>query len=70
MADATKFWVVWSPQSGPPIVRHAQKMTATNEAHRLAQQHPGHEFFVLEALGCAQKVIVQWTELTEAEIPF
>jgi hypothetical protein len=70
VADGTKFWVVWSPQGGPPTVRHASLAAATNEAHRLALQAPGSEFFVLEAIGVAQKVTVQWTELHEPEIPF
>lgn len=70
MGRDAKFWVVWSPQSGPPTVRHASLAMATNEAMRLAQQHPGNEFVVLEAVGVAQKVTVQWTELGEAEIPF
>lgn len=68
---AAKFWIVWSPQGArPPSFRHITLAAATTEAKRLAEEHPGHEFFALEAVGRAQKVTVQWTDLNEAEIPF
>lgn len=67
----TKFWLVWSPQGvAPPRHRHATLAAATNEAKRLAAMRPGCEFFVVEAVGCARKVDVEWADITEAEIPF
>lgn len=42
------FWLVYSPQGGAPHVRHESRAEATREAERLACQHLGREFFVLE----------------------
>jgi hypothetical protein len=56
-----KFWIVWSPQGArPPSFRHATFEAAYGESKRLALQAPGSEFFVLEALGVAKKVQVEF----------
>ena len=66
----TKFWLVWSPQGDrPPSYRHASYDDAKNEARRLAALHPGKEFFVLEAVGGAKRVDVEWVDITEQD-PF
>lgn len=67
------FWIVWSPQgTKPPRHRHNDKHDATKEAIRLAREHPGSEFFVMEAYGCAVKNDVMWLSTTEPaeDIPF
>lgn len=57
-----KFFLVWSPQGArPPTCRHPTMESAHAEAVRLAGASPGAEFFVLEAMGVARKVEVQWT---------
>lgn len=52
------FYVVWSPDSGPPSVKHRDRDTATDEARRLAAVHPGREFFVLAAVSVSRKTDV------------
>lgn len=47
--DKQVFWMVWSPQGHPPIVRHDHHAKAINEAERLARANPGREFYVLQA---------------------
>jgi hypothetical protein len=48
-AERLKFWVVWSPQGRTPTVQHWNRASADTEAKRLAQTHPGQDFFVLKA---------------------
>lgn len=72
MISKERFWIVWCP-TGPhsPRNRHQTRREATNEALRLAENHAGQEFFVLEAIGRAQRIDVTWTELDdEVGIPF
>lgn len=54
------FWVVWCPQAGPPTVRHETESAAKAEATRLAGIHRGQQFFVLQSLGFARAVDVEW----------
>lgn len=69
--NATGFYVVWCPQSGPPSVQHRSSKSALAEAKRLAALNPGKEFFVLQAMRVAMKNDVSVTELTaDEEIPF
>ncbi len=71
MADQAKFWLVWSPQGDrSPSHRHSTAVAARREAERLASQHPGKSFFVVESVGFARKVDVAWTDTNETEIPF
>ncbi len=47
---AQSFWLVWNPHgSTPPRCRHDSIESATLEAERLAREHRGDHFFVLEA---------------------
>ena len=61
---------------GEPTVRHSSKHDAQREAERLANQHPGYEFIVLEALASVAKSDVRWKSLEDksttpdADIPF
>lgn len=50
--DETKraFWVVWNPNGCKPVCKHDSEDSATRESERLAQQHPGQMFFVLQAI--------------------
>ncbi len=45
-----KFWMVYSPQGGPPTVEHTRRVSADREAERLARANPGKKFVVLSAL--------------------
>ena len=43
------FWLVWSPNGDrPPSVRHPSEDAALQEANRLADAHPGREFYVMQ----------------------
>jgi hypothetical protein len=43
------FWLVWSPNGDrPPSYRHPSEAAAEKEANRLADEHPGREFYVLQ----------------------
>lgn len=44
-----KFYMVVGSGNQPKI-RHPDKVTAANEAERLAKANPGSEFYVLEAV--------------------
>lgn len=54
MGDELKremFWMVWCPMGRAPAYRHNSLSSATTEAHRLARQSPGGEFYVLAPVG-------------------
>lgn len=56
MNDAAyRFWVVWSPGAGAPVVRHESEASAIDEAERLARVCPGDEFIVLASV-CSRHV--------------
>lgn len=66
------FWLVWSPTGvKPPTFRHGSEESATLEAERLAREHHGQLFVVLEAKA-ARRVddMVRTTFVDESEIPF
>lgn len=46
-----EFWMVWNPQGRNPTCRQPSLDIAKAEAKRLAQANPGHDFFVLQAVG-------------------
>ena len=67
MSKIEKFFVVWSPGRGVPVVRHPSFNVAKDEARRLAKQQPGDEFFVLAAIGRAQLPDpVDWAQTFDA----
>ncbi len=53
------FWMVYGLGQGQPTFRHPSAYLATREAERLARQHPGKTFVVLEAIGAVRKVDVE-----------
>jgi hypothetical protein len=59
------FFMVWNPLNYPPTFRHPTESAAREEAKRLAGVHPGKEFFVLQAIGCARKVDVEYREISD-----
>lgn len=60
-----KFWMVVG--DGKPNVRHSDKAIAENEAKRLARQHVGREFYVVEAISVHRKVDVESIVLPPAK---
>lgn len=44
------FWMVWNPNGSAPTVCHKSEALAQGEANRLARQHPGQNFYVLQAI--------------------
>lgn len=63
------FWMVWCPQGGAPTVAHGSESKAITEAGRLAQAHPGRQFYVLQATERIEVNAVRRTRLTH-EMPF
>jgi hypothetical protein len=51
MTAFKKFWMVWCPSRGNPSKKHGLEADAREEAHRLAEENPGYEFFVLLSVG-------------------
>ena len=49
-ADPETFYIIWNPD-GPhaPRERHSSPLIAEGEAKRLAVEHPGQTFFVMQA---------------------
>lgn len=73
MGKTAKFWMVLG--SGEPVYRHRTKTSAQEEAERLAREHPGSEFVVLESLGTAMRKDVHWEKHenwsgNEVNVPF
>lgn len=50
-----KFWMVCGPFNNPKF-RHPTKLSAEQEAERLAKLHPQDKFYVMEAVGVVQQV--------------
>lgn len=49
------FWFVWNPAGRNPQHRHDSRELAITEAERLARNHPGETFIVLQSV-CARRV--------------
>jgi hypothetical protein len=49
--EVAEFWLVWNPKGGAPTYKHLSVKEALAEARRLSGTCPGHEFFVLKAIG-------------------
>ncbi|MER1968416.1 hypothetical protein [Castellaniella sp. GW247-6E4] len=56
------FWMVWCPQGGTPQHKHTSLDSAVAEAKRLAAQNTGREFVVLQSVGVAKRVDVEFTQ--------
>ena len=65
------FWFVWNPLARIPQYRHPRQADAVSEAERLARQHPGQEFIVLQSV-CSRRVAgMEYTDLRpQDECPF
>lgn len=63
------FWMVWNPQRNAPRVKHFNRDSAIDEAKRLARENPGEEFVVLQSIGRARRVDVDFVE-HGAPLPF
>jgi hypothetical protein len=62
-----RFYVVWSPQGGPPVKRYPEFQTARHAAWRLSQKHPVQDFFVL--CSCWGKLATTPIAMTENTHP-
>ncbi|WCR17548.1 hypothetical protein [Paracoccus alcaliphilus] len=65
------FWMVKG--AGPASCTHQSRRAAEMEADRLARLHPGHMFFVMEAVAMHRRVDVERVAFREdqrEEIPF
>lgn len=70
-ATTKKFWVVWNPPIGLPKVRHESRDSAQAEATRLASQNHGQAFHVLQLVGTARTVNVEFIEAEDPdEVPY
>lgn len=49
-----QFWMVKG--DGSPTMKHRSRSSAEAEARRLAQQNPGTQFFVLEAVSAWRRL--------------
>ena len=78
MSERSKFWMVYGMGQHQPTVRHKSIISARQEAERLARSVPGVDFFVLETVGAARKVDVEYLDFRgpangremDDEIPF
>lgn len=61
-----EFWMVKG--AGPSNVIHRSRQEAEQEAQRLARQHPGMSFFVMEAVTMYRKVDVERVDLRAAHL--
>ena len=66
-----QFWMVYGKGKAMPTHEHATEQLATAEAERLARNHPGVEFVVLEAvaLRCVDSMMRRDFR-REQELPF
>lgn len=62
------FWMIHGTGSREPTMRHQSFHAAKAELERLARSYPGTEFYLLQAIGRAKKVDVQYEECDQ--VPF
>lgn len=62
------FWLVWDPQGRSPSRQHPNERSAMDEATRLAREHPGHDFYVLEPISVTKRQDIVTQRFTR--IPF
>lgn len=67
-----KFWMVYGVGQRSPTCRHWSEDSAKNEALRLAKQHPGIEFVVLEATSAvaSKPLIIEFEVAVGDDLPF
>lgn len=59
-----KFWMVYNPARAAPCFQHSTENAANAEAERLARQHSGEIFFVLETISSVQATDIKWVNLS------
>ncbi|BBL69728.1 hypothetical protein [Methylogaea oryzae] len=64
------FWIVWNPEGRNPRFRHTTEPSAIGEAERLAREHPGQMFIVLEAKAARLVDDMIRTTFDDLNIPF
>lgn len=62
------FWMIHGTGTREPTMRHKSFHDAKAELERLARTNPNHEFYLLQAIGRAKRVDVQYEECDQ--IPF
>ena len=68
-----EFYLVWrvDGESHVPTKRHLSEQSAKAEAERLAQKHPGNEFYVLRSVAAVRVASVQWSAaIAASDMPF
>jgi hypothetical protein len=50
MPEQKRFWLVWSPQGGPPMFRYPSFNSARSGAIRLSLKFPDQDFFIMESV--------------------
>jgi hypothetical protein len=65
MADPFSFWMVYGMNQGAPTARHGSEEIAKQEAQRLARNNPGTAFYVLKAIGVAERVDVTYRDCVD-----
>lgn len=66
MTDPQPFWMVKG--AGPASAIHGTRHEAEREAQRLARNHPGVAFYVMQTIACHRKVDVERISLIEAAL--
>lgn len=60
----TKFYIIWNPASPlAPTTKFTSKEQADRVAKEMATKYECNQFFVLEAVGVAQRVTVDYKEI-------
>lgn len=59
---AKTFWMIHGTGTREPTMRHESLHGAKAELKRLARNHPDTEFYLLQAIGVAKKIDVQYEE--------
>jgi len=71
MSTFNLFFLVWNERTGYAKYKHQAEGDAKKEAERLAEQNRGDEFYVLQAVGKAKSVTVEYSRaIPSDEIPF
>jgi hypothetical protein len=65
--ERRRFFVVWSPQGGPPVVRFPTFKAARSIAIKLSLKHADQDFFVLES--CWKKIGKPMVEAVSVSTP-
>lgn len=71
MQQSKPFWFVWNDQGSAPMKKHESEQGAINEADRLARNHRGKTFIVLQSVSAHTASDITRIDLRpESEIPW